>query len=230
MRGNVWGCDKPLLVVAVTDRTSPWEYPRVRQACVLEVAMETMPHLTGIRREVLVELQFVENQLLALAHAVPAEDYTWAAAEDARTFAAVLVHVATSNLLLLDRGGARPAQVVELYGGIEGDASIRLVHVVRKNLSLEKSMTAKAAVIDLLAASFAAVKECWTMATEEELWVSGNFLGERETVRRLYLRILAHSHEHMGQAIAYVRAMGYRVPWPDPMKKLDEIEMALTAH
>ena len=99
-----------------------------------------------------------------------------------------------------------------------------------KNRSLEKTVTEKAAVVDLLACSFAAVNACWTGATEEELWASGNFFGERETVRRLYLRMLAHSHEHMGQAIAYVRAMGYRVPWTDPAKKLEEMEASLSSH
>jgi len=39
----------------------------------------------------------------------------------------------------------------------------------------------------------------------------------------LYLRMLAHSHEHMGQAIAYVRSMGIKAPWPDPLKNLDRI-------
>ena len=192
--------------------------------------MDTMsPHSTGFRREVLIEIQFAEKQLMALAAAVPAEDYGWSPAEGARSFAAVLVHAAVSNLLLLDRAGAKSPDVTDLYGGIEGDPPLRLARMVRKNMELETAIAAKAAVIDLLTRSFAAVKQCWTTATEEELWVTGNFLGELDTVRRIYLRILAHSHEHMGQAIAYVRTMGYRVPWPDPLKKLEEIEAALAA-
>lgn len=30
-------------------------------------------------------------------------------------------------------------------------------------------------------------------------------------------------HEHMGQAIAYVRSMGMKAPWPYPLKNLDRI-------
>jgi uncharacterized damage-inducible protein DinB len=192
--------------------------------------MENMPpHATGFRREVLAEIEFAQKHLMALAAAVPAEDYGWSPAEDARSFAAVLVHVATTNLLLLDRAGARPPDVVDLYEGIEGDRAARLAQMVHKNIGLEQTMTAKAAVIDLLARSFAAVKECWCAASEEALWATAIFLGERETARQIYLRILAHAHEHMGQAIAYVRAMGYRVPWEDPQKNLDEIETALLA-
>lgn len=186
-------------------------------------------HVTGIRREVLAEFEYAEAQLLALGNAVPAEDYGWAPAEDARCFAAVLVHIAAGNLLLLDRAGARQPEVVDFYSGIEGNKQARLCAMIRRNASLEKTLTAKAAVIGLLARSFAAVKECWTTASEEELWATENFFGELETRRRLYLRMLAHAHEHMGQAIAYARTMGYRVPWPDPLHKLEEIEASLAA-
>lgn len=191
--------------------------------------METMPHLTGFRREVLAELQYAESQLLALAEAVPAEDYGWTPAEGARTFAAVLVHTAVGNLGLLDHAGAHAPEAVELYAGIDGDPLARIAGIVRANAALEKTMTEKAAVIDLLARSFLAVKASWTGASEGELWATVHLFGELETGRRAYLRMLAHSHEHMGQAIAYVRAMGYRVPWPDPVKKIEEMEASIAA-
>jgi uncharacterized damage-inducible protein DinB len=191
--------------------------------------MEPMPHLTGFRREVLSEFQFAEKQILALACAVPAEDYGWARAEDARTFAAVLVHIAAGNLGLLERAGSKDPDVVELYAGIEGEGTSRVEAIVRKNVSLEKTLTEKAAVIDLLVRSFAAVKASWAEASEEELWGIVHLYGELETVRRHYLRMLAHSHEHMGQAIAYVRAMGFQVPWPDPVKEFEEMETTVSA-
>lgn len=189
--------------------------------------MDDHHHLTGFRREVLNELEYAEAQLLALAQAVPAEDFGWSPAEHARSFAAVLVHVAAGNLMLLDRAGARHPEVVDFYSGMAADPLARLCAMIRKNCALEKTLTAKAAVIDLLKRSFAAVNECWTTAAEEELWSTENFFGEIETRRRLYLRMLAHSHEHMGQLIAYVRAMGYQVPWPDPVSKLEEVEASL---
>jgi hypothetical protein len=185
--------------------------------------MERMPHLTGIRREVLAELEYAESQLLALAEVVPAEDYGWTPAEDARTFAAVLVHVAVGNFGLLDHAGAHAPEAVKLYAEIEGDPMTRVAGIVRMNISMENMVTEKTAVVDLLARSFAAVKASWTGASEEELWGTVHVFGELETVRRLYLRMLAHSHEHMGQAIAYTRAMGYRVPWPDPVKMIEQM-------
>lgn len=192
--------------------------------------MHDTQHLTGLRREVFQELQYAGKQLHALAEAVPAEDYGWAPAEGARTFAAVLVHLAAGNLLLLDVAGAQAAEVVDFYSGIEGPPLARQWAMARKNRSMEKSLTAKPAVIDLLTHAFGALESCWTSATEEDLWDIENYFGELETRRRLYLRMLAHSHEHMGQLIAYVRAMGYHVPWPDPLEKLEEAEVSLALH
>jgi len=60
-----------------------------------------------------------------------------------------------------------------------------------------------------------------TAMSDQQLDAAKEFFGEKTTVRRFYLRMLAHSHEHMGQLIAYTRLMGYRVPWPDPLKNLD---------
>ena len=192
--------------------------------------MESMPlHSTGYRREVLAEIQCAEKQLMALAAAVPAQDYTWSPAENARSFAAVLVHIAAANLLLLGLAGVSSPDVADLCSGIDGDRLARLRRMSHRGAELERTISAKAAVIDLLARSFAAVKHSWTTASEEELWVTGKFLGELETVRSIYLRIMAHAHEHMGQAIAYVRTMGYPVPWPDPLKQLEETEATLTA-
>jgi hypothetical protein len=34
-------------------------------------------------------------------------------------------------------------------------------------------------------------------------------------MRRLSMRMMAQTHEHMGQMIAYTRMLGMRVPWPD---------------
>ena len=99
-----------------------------------------------------------------------------------------------------------------LAGNIEDEPQARLCAMVRQNRPLEKAITAKAAILDMLQRSFCSVRNCWAEAAEEQLRVTVDLLGELETVRHLYLRMLAHAHEHMSQAIADVRAMGYRVP------------------
>jgi uncharacterized damage-inducible protein DinB len=175
------------------------------------------------KREYLWELSIPRVQLLALANAVPEEQYGWKPAEDARSFSAVLVHIAAGNMMLLCRAGVSAPEVVEICGAVESDSPAQWAAVIRRNLELERSATGKAAVRTLLEKSFATVERCFGAATEDELGKAANFFGEQTTQRRLYLRMLAHSHEHMGQAIAYVRSMGMQAPWPDPLKNLDRI-------
>jgi hypothetical protein len=175
------------------------------------------------KREYLWELSIPRVQLLTLANAVPEERYGWKPAEDARSFSAVLVHIAAGNMMLLCRAGVSAPEVAEICGAVESDSPAQWAALIRRNLELERNVTGKAAVIALIERSFATVERCFGATTEEELGKAANFFGEQTTQRRLYLRMLAHSHEHMGQAIAYVRSMGMQAPWPDPLKNLDRI-------
>lgn len=184
---------------------------------------------TSFQQEYLAELEIAETQLLALAGAVPEESYGWSPVPGVRSFSAILIHIAVGNLVLLYRAGVRIPLVTDLYGSFEGEPVARVVAIIRKNAAMEETIVAKSEVVDLLRRSFQAVAEAMGAATPHDLEVRGNFFGKPEAVRRLYLRILAHSHEHMGQAIAYVRSMGYKVPWPDPLKDLDRAAMSEVA-
>ena len=181
------------------------------------------PRIPGFPGEYLWELDIARIQLLALANAVPQKVYDRRPAEGARTFSAVLVHIAAGNYLLLDMVGAPAAGGAELYHDIQGEGLARLAAMVRTNVSLERTLTEKQRVIELLERSFDAVRRSFTASGAKDLDKAGDFFGERTTVRRVYLRMLAHTHEHMGQAIAYVRSSGLKVPWPDPLKELDTI-------
>jgi len=177
----------------------------------------------GFPGEYLWELDVSRIQLLALADAVPEEKYGWSAAEGARPFSAVLVHIATGNFLLLHMVGAPGADFADLYGTLDGDELTRFAAMIRKNIELEQKLTGKQGAVGLLRRSFEAVEIAFGALSEEDLAKTGYFFGEQTTVRRVYLRMLAHTHEHMGQAIAYVRGMGIKAPWPDPREALDRI-------
>ena len=175
------------------------------------------------KQEYLWELSIPQSQLVALADAVPEEDFGWKPAEDARSFSAVLVHIAAGNLMLLYRAGVHTAEVMEFCGSIEGEGISQWLAIVRKNFELERSVAGKTAVIDLLKRSFEAVRQSFSAALDEEINAARDFFGQKSTKRRLYLRMLAHSHEHMGQAIAYMRCMGLKAPWPDPVKEMERM-------
>ena len=59
------------------------------------------------------------------------------------------------------------------------------------------------------------MNQSFGQADDAELDRRLHFFGEETTVRRVYLRLLAHAHEHMGQMIAYLRFNGIAPPWPD---------------
>ena len=179
--------------------------------------------IPGFRGEYLWELDIAQRQLTALGEAFPAELYGWRPAQDARSFSEVLVHVATGNFLLLRVAGVPAPAGFDIYGPHQGDRFTKFTALIRENLSMEKTVIEKRSVIDLLSRSFEAIRHSMVESSDEEIETTGEFFGEQTTVRRVYLRMLAHTHEHMGQAVAYARINGIRVPWADPLKELDRM-------
>ena len=183
------------------------------------MAGERMP---GFKGEYLWELDIAEHQLNALADAIPPERYSWRPSPAARSVSEVLMHIAAGNLALLDQVGVTAPR--ELYGTLDGQGALRFFAIIAKNQELGRTITTKADVIRFLHSALAVGRESFTATTDEQLAVEGTFFGEQTTVRRVYLRLLTHMHEHMGQLIGYVRMMGMSAPWPDPL----EVVKALT--
>jgi uncharacterized damage-inducible protein DinB len=174
--------------------------------------MAVYTRVRGFKGEFLWELEIAERQLLALAEAFPAERYGWRP-DGARSVSEVIVHVAAGNFMLLAVAGISAAP--DVYGQIEGETPQRMFAMDSKNQELEKNLTERTQVIAFLRRSLAAMRESFTKTSEEELERREMFFFEQTTVRRVYLRGLTHTHEHMGQLIAYTRAMGAPAPWPD---------------
>jgi hypothetical protein len=116
------------------------------------------------------------------------------------------------NLTLLGIVGVEAAP--DLYGKLEGEIVPRMMGMIEKNDGLEKTITDKPAIIALLRRSLDALQATFTKPPDTELERQDVFFGERTTVRRVYLRGLSHMHEHMGQLIGYIRAMGLAAKSP----------------
>jgi uncharacterized damage-inducible protein DinB len=179
--------------------------------------------LTSFQKEYLWEFSIPRIQLLALAETLPDDVYGWHPAPDARTFSEVLVHIAAGMMMLLYRAEAYTQEVMEFCGPLQGEGMRLWVEMVHRSLGKEKAITRKADVIALVKQSFAIVEREFSATTQERLDARRDFGGEITTARRIYLRILAHTHEHMGQVIAYAREMGFHVPWPDPIKEMERM-------
>jgi uncharacterized damage-inducible protein DinB len=103
------------------------------------------------------------------------------------------MHIAVANLYLLSVTG--PKMPLDL----KEDA--------------EKTVTQKAQVIEWLKRSLEAVKRAHLVLKPEDIPRKVQIFGRQAPVEGIYLRILVHDNEHMGQLIAYARMSGIVPPW-----------------
>jgi uncharacterized damage-inducible protein DinB len=136
----------------------------------------------------------VSRQLIALAEATPAEKFTWRPAPGVRSVSEVYMHIALANFYLLSVTGPKvPADMT--------------------SDDLEKTVTAKADVIGWLKRSLEAVKVAHLAVKPADLTRKVKVNGVDATVDGMYLRIIVHANEHMGQLVAYARMTGVAPPW-----------------
>lgn len=147
----------------------------------------------GLRADWHQQMDDVEKKILSLAEAVPAEKYTWRPAEGVRSIGEVYVHIAGGNYFLPSLAGVTPPP------GFKPDA--------------EKTVTDKAKIIELIKQSFVHVRGAFDKLPDSDMEKKINFFGEEMTLRGLYLTVLTHLHEHLGQSIAYARTNGVVPPW-----------------
>jgi uncharacterized damage-inducible protein DinB len=78
---------------------------------------------------------------------------------------------------------------------------------------MEKSVTAKADVINWLKRSLDAVKTARSQLKPADFQRKVKIANKQVTVDGMYLRIIIHDNEHMGQLVAYARMNGIAPPW-----------------
>jgi len=169
--------------------------------------------ISGFRGEFLWEWDIAERQLQQLADAFEAGDYEWRPDESARSVSEVLVHVACGTFMLLEWIGTKAP--VDLYLELPEQPADRMWAFVRKNDELERELRKKDKVISLLRRALGSARKTITCTDDADFARSLVFFGENTTIRRVYLRLLAHTHEHMGQLIGYIRMRGLPAPWKD---------------
>jgi uncharacterized damage-inducible protein DinB len=166
------------------------------------------------KREYLGELEYTSKHVIALAQAMPAEKYGWRPGAGVRSVSEVYMHIAAGSFLLLDLIGQKAPE--DLYGKVEASGRERMMALVKRNAELEKTVTEKQRVAALLERSLAAAREAFERASAADLDKRADFFGRETTVRGVYLRLLVHVNEHMGQSVAYARVNGIVPPWSRP--------------
>ena len=139
------------------------------------------------------EWRHVSSQLIALAEATPEEKFSWRPAPGVRSTSEVYMHIAIANFGLLHFTG--PQMPADLKEG------------------MEKSVTSKAEVISWLKRSLEAVKQAHLAATPQDLQKKVHIYDRDTNADGMYLRIIVHANEHMGQLVAYARMTGVVPPW-----------------
>jgi uncharacterized damage-inducible protein DinB len=139
------------------------------------------------------EWRHVSNQLIALAEATPAEKFAWRPAPGVRSTSEVYMHIVMANFWLLSVTGPK------MPPDLKEDA--------------EKTVTSKPEVIAWLKRSLDAVKQAHAAADTEDMSRKLKVEGHDATVDGMYLRIIVHANEHMGQLVAYARMTGVAPPW-----------------
>lgn len=167
---------------------------------------------TGVRGELLQELDIAQYRIRALAELLPSDKYNWRPHTDARSASEVLVHLATGNFFLLDVIGM--CAPTDIYFQVAASGPERTMELIRRNQELERTVCHKDGVLALLTRAFSSARQAMLDSTEIEFERRLEFIGEETTVRRVYLRLLVHTHEHMGQMLAYLRSNGIAPPAP----------------
>jgi len=140
------------------------------------------------------EWRYVSRLLVSMADAIPADKYSWRPQPGVRSVSELLMHIAQSNYYLLSVTG--PKIPPELASD-----------------DVEKKIVSKPEVLAYLRRSLEAVKNARAQLKPADLQRQVKIYGETVSVDGMYLRIICHDNEHMGQLIAYARINGIVPPW-----------------
>jgi uncharacterized damage-inducible protein DinB len=146
---------------------------------------------SGVRAELLHDLDDTQKKIMSLAMAMPAEKYSWRPGHGVRSVSEVYMHIAGGNYTLVSFVGDRPML----------DAR-----------SLER-VTEKARVLEELRRSFDYLRNAIITTSDADLDKPIRMFGNDSTERAAFMMALNHLHEHLGQSVAYARMNGVVPPW-----------------
>ncbi len=176
------------LVVAATLLAGPASAARMIKAA----APAPAPPKSGLRADLLSDLDDAEKKVMQLASAIPAGKYSWRPARGVRSVSEVYMHIAGGNYF---------AAATINRKSVSSDAQT-LEQIVEKDR-----------VLDELRKSFDQLHDAIVAAADADLDKNVKMYGTDTTIRAAMLTALNHVHEHLGQSIAYARMIGVVPPW-----------------
>ena len=146
-------------------------------------------------------IRTAKDKFIQLADAVSEDRYDWRPMEGVRSFREVFIHVAADNWapLWMDVRAPDDAPVTRDAAALEGYQKQRLDRASTRR-ELERSFDFILSAVD---------------QTRGRLNQRVMF-GEREwQIDQMWVALVTHMHEHLGQTIAYARANGIVPPWSE---------------
>ena len=151
---------------------------------------------SGFKADFLTQFDDVAKKIVDLAEAVPADKYGWRPAPGVRSISEVYMHIVGGN------------SYIPSFMGVKAMAGLER--------GMEKSVTDKAKVVDLLKKSMAHARAAVESIPEADYDKRVKFFGGTEASERAVIMVIGnHLHEHLGQSIAYARANGVKPPWSE---------------
>lgn len=144
----------------------------------------------------------IEKKLTDLAEAIPAEKYSWRPADGVRSVSEVVVHVGGGNYYLPSLIGVIPPESF--------------------SMEMEKTTTQKSDAINTMTESFEHVRKALKSMTDADLDKPAELFGNKSNVRNALFILFGHTHEHLGQLIAYARSNGVVPPWSAAQQSEEE--------
>lgn len=140
------------------------------------------------------------DKFVALAEAMPEDTYDWRPMEGVRSVGEVFAHVAADNWY----GPALMDVPAPEYTGVTADGSSVGPYQDRERTKEEIVREVEVSFEHLLAAIDATADRL-----DEETLLGSNTVSYGD----VWVRLLVHMHEHLGQSVAYARANGVVPPW-----------------
>lgn len=147
--------------------------------------------------EVAFDLRAVGDKYVALAEAMPVATYDWRPGEGVRSVSEVFMHIAAANLGLpmnFMQVTPPPGYAQDWFGTAE-------------------EISDKESVVAHLGVAFEHLAATIEGLTDAQLAQPVNVFGRDTNWMGAVLLLQTHSHEHLGQAIAYARTNGVTPPW-----------------
>jgi uncharacterized damage-inducible protein DinB len=149
----------------------------------------------GIQGEAIANMMDAGEKIIELASAVPPNKWGWRPGKGVRSIGEVYMHVVQGNYFLCSFLGVKPPLPPE------------------ELKKLETAPQTPASMVKHLQDSYAFASKCIRELPESDLETSVTFYGRPMTKRAVLLLLAAHSHEHLGQSIAYARMNKVVPPW-----------------